>query len=79
MSEMRSLFPETTRQQPSETAPTIFTVSQLNRVVRDLLEAGLPALWLEGEISNFTHHRNGHMYFTQRRSRRDRSRDVLRL
>jgi exodeoxyribonuclease VII large subunit len=64
MSEMRSLFPETTRQQPSETAPTIFTVSQLNRVVRDLLEAGLPALWLEGEISNFTHHRNGHMYFT---------------
>lgn len=54
---MRSLFTETT-------APPIFTVSQLNRVVRDLLEAGLPALWLEGEISNFTHHRNGHMYFT---------------
>jgi exodeoxyribonuclease VII large subunit len=63
MSEMRSLFTETA-QQTSEAAPTIFTVSQLNRVVRDLLEAGLPALWLEGEISNFTHHRNGHMYFT---------------
>jgi exodeoxyribonuclease VII large subunit len=63
MSEMRSLFTETA-QQASEAAPTIFTVSQLNRVVRDLLEAGLPALWLEGEISNFTHHRNGHMYFT---------------
>lgn len=60
---MRSLFTETA-QQTSEAAPTIFTVSQLNRVVRDLLEAGLPALWLEGEISNFTHHRNGHMYFT---------------
>jgi len=60
---MRSLFTETA-QQASEAAPTIFTVSQLNRVVRDLLEAGLPALWLEGEISNFTHHRNGHMYFT---------------
>ncbi|MCX8103296.1 MAG: exodeoxyribonuclease VII large subunit [Candidatus Bipolaricaulota bacterium] len=58
---MRSLF--TARQSP-ETAPPIFTVSQLNRVVRDLLEAGLPTLWLEGEISNFTHHRNGHMYFT---------------
>lgn len=54
---MRSLFTETA-------APTVFTVSQLNRVVRDLLEAGIPALWLEGEISNFTHHRNGHMYFT---------------
>lgn len=57
MGEMRSLFTETT-------APTVFTVSQLNRLVRDLLEAGIPALWLEGEISNFTHHRNGHMYFT---------------
>ncbi|MCL6642440.1 MAG: exodeoxyribonuclease VII large subunit [Candidatus Bipolaricaulota bacterium] len=61
---MRSLFSEATRQQSAQTALTIFTVSQLNRVVRDLLEAGLPALWLEGEISNFTHHSNGHMYFT---------------
>ncbi len=61
---MRSLFTETVRQQPHETAFTIFTVSQLNRVVRDLLEAGIPALWLEGEISNFRHHSNGHMYFT---------------
>jgi exodeoxyribonuclease VII large subunit len=42
----------------------LFTVSQLNQVVHELLESGLPALWLEGEISNFTHHRNGHMYFT---------------
>nr|BAL59124.1 exodeoxyribonuclease VII large subunit [Candidatus Acetothermum autotrophicum] len=65
MGEMRSLFTETAqRQQSPETAPTIFTVSQINRVVHDLLETGLPALWLEGEISNFTHHRNGHMYFT---------------
>lgn len=62
---MRSLFTETVqRQQSPETAPTIFTVSQINRVVRDLLEAGLPALWIEGEISNFRHHSNGHMYFT---------------
>lgn len=61
---MRFLFTEPARQQPPEPAPPIFTVSQLNRVVHDLLEAGIPALWLEGEISNFTHHRNGHMYFT---------------
>ncbi len=62
MGKMRSLFTETA--QAHKTAPTILTVGQLNRVVHDLLEAGLPPLWLEGEISNFTHHRNGHMYFT---------------
>lgn len=61
---MRSLFTQIARQQPQEPALPVFTVSQINRVVRDLLEAGIPALWLEGEISNFTHHRNGHMYFT---------------
>jgi len=64
MSEMRSLFTQIARQQPHGPALPVFTVSQINRVVRDLLEAGIPALWLEGEISNFTHHRNGHMYFT---------------
>ncbi len=61
---MRSLFTQIARQQPHGPALPVFTVSQINRVVRDLLEAGIPALWLEGEISNFTHHRNGHMYFT---------------
>lgn len=61
---MRSLFTQIARQQPQGPALPVFTVSQINRVVRDLLEAGIPALWLEGEISNFTHHRNGHMYFT---------------
>lgn len=65
MSEMRSLFTEKPSLPPTgKGGEGIFTVSQLNTVVRDLLEAGLPALWLEGEISNFTHHRNGHMYFT---------------
>jgi exodeoxyribonuclease VII large subunit len=64
MSEMRSLFTEAARHQPpSEMASKIFTISHLNQVAHDLLEAGLPALWVEGEISNFTHHRNGHMYF----------------
>lgn len=63
MSEMRSLFTETTRQQSSELATQVFTISQLNHVVHELLESGLPALWVEGEISNFIHHRNGHMYF----------------
>ncbi|MBT5105595.1 MAG: exodeoxyribonuclease VII large subunit, partial [Porticoccaceae bacterium] len=31
----------------------IFSVSQLNRSVRHLIETQLPLLWVEGEISNF--------------------------
>lgn len=42
----------------------IFTVSQLNRRMRLLLESQYPALWVEGEISNFKKHSSGHIYFT---------------
>ncbi|MGI9331074.1 MAG: exodeoxyribonuclease VII large subunit [Gammaproteobacteria bacterium] len=48
--------------QPRPDEP-IFTVSELNREARELLEGALPALWVEGEISNFIHHGSGHMYF----------------
>ena len=42
----------------------VYTVSELNRDVRTLLETGFPQLWLEGEISNFTSPSSGHWYFT---------------
>ncbi|HNX69062.1 MAG TPA: exodeoxyribonuclease VII large subunit [Candidatus Omnitrophota bacterium] len=42
----------------------IYTVSQLNRQVRFLLESNFPGVWVEGEISNFKHHTSGHMYLT---------------
>jgi exodeoxyribonuclease VII large subunit len=42
----------------------IYTVSRLNGEARMLLEAGLPALWVEGEISNFAAPSSGHWYFT---------------
>ncbi len=31
----------------------VYTVGRLNAEARMLLETGLPALWVEGEISNF--------------------------
>ncbi len=43
---------------------TVLTVSQLNRRVAQLLEDGVPRLWVAGEISNFTRAASGHWYFS---------------
>ena len=42
----------------------IFSVSRLNREVRQLLEQGFARIWLEGELSNLAHPSSGHLYFT---------------
>ena len=42
----------------------VYTVSRLNREARGLLEAGLPSLWITGELSNFSRPASGHWYFT---------------
>ena len=42
----------------------VYTVARLNREVRGLLEAGLPSIWIEGELSNFSRPASGHWYFT---------------
>jgi len=48
----------------SEDSHHIFTVSELTNEIKIILETSLPALWVQGEISNFTHHSSGHMYFS---------------
>jgi exodeoxyribonuclease VII large subunit len=42
----------------------VYSVGRLNREVRMLLERGLPALWVEGEISNLAQPSSGHWYFS---------------
>ena len=42
----------------------IYNVSELTRLVKDLLENNLPRIWVEGEISNFSAAYSGHWYFT---------------
>lgn len=44
--------------------PKVVTVSQLNRLVADLLEASLPMQVVRGEISNFVRAASGHWYFS---------------
>lgn len=42
----------------------IFSVSQLNSEVRELLEGTFDYVWIEGEISNFAAPASGHWYFS---------------
>ena len=46
--------------------PEIYSVSQLTAYLKNLVEkdSNLQQIWVEGEISNFTRHSSGHMYFT---------------
>jgi exodeoxyribonuclease VII large subunit len=51
----------------TQTGPSnreIFSVSELNRSVRQLLEGEFPMVFVEGEISNFTRPSSGHWYLT---------------
>ena len=45
-------------------APRVWTVRQINRASRLLLEESLPRLWVGGEVTNFRRQRSGHCYFT---------------
>jgi exodeoxyribonuclease VII large subunit len=49
---------------PAGSGRDIYTVSRLNREARGLLEAGLPSLWITGELSNLSRPGSGHWYFT---------------
>lgn len=42
----------------------IFTVSELNADIKNLLEQQFPFIWIYGEISNFRTPASGHFYFT---------------
>ncbi|MCZ6857590.1 MAG: exodeoxyribonuclease VII large subunit [Gemmatimonadetes bacterium] len=43
-----------------------WTVVQVTRRARQLVEAGIPALWIKGEVTNFKAYRSGHWYFSLR-------------
>src|SRR5881296_4290180 len=49
------LFPQTSK---------IFTVSELTRSIRGILETKFGAVWVQGEVSNYKLHPSGHQYFT---------------
>jgi len=44
--------------------PKIFSVSEINRLVKKVLIDSFDLVWIKGEISNFTKASSGHWYFT---------------
>lgn len=42
----------------------ILSISELNRLAREVLQTSFPLLWVSGEISNFTKAASGHWYFS---------------
>jgi exodeoxyribonuclease VII large subunit len=67
--QQHSLFSGQPPQEPQpaskpDTGLNVYTVSQLTADIKMLLESGLPHLWVEGEITNFTQSGNGHFYFS---------------
>jgi len=47
----------------------VFTVAELTRTIRSLLEARVGNVWVQGEVSNYKKHPSGHQYFTLKDSR----------
>ena len=45
-------------------SPKIFSVSEVNRLVKKVLTDSFDSVWIKGEISNFTKASSGHWYFT---------------
>lgn len=45
-------------------SPRILSVSQLNRLAREVLEDNFAVVWVEGELTNWSRPSSGHWYFT---------------
>jgi exodeoxyribonuclease VII large subunit len=45
---------------------TALPIAEVTSAAKDVLEGAFPPMWVKGEVTNFTAHRNGHWYFTLR-------------
>lgn len=63
-SQQESLTQEDTPVDQEEAQDSIYSVSEINKAIKDRLEGDFPNLWIQGEISNFKAHSSGHHYFS---------------
>ena len=47
----------------------VLTATELNGSIRGTLETKFRAVWVQGEVSNYKGHPNGHQYFTLKDAR----------
>jgi len=47
----------------------VYEVTELNKIIKQILEEKFPFIWISGEISNFKTPSSGHCYFTLKDSR----------
>jgi exodeoxyribonuclease VII large subunit len=57
-------MPEPAYPLDSQSADPIYSVTELTRSIRRLLEGSFFGVWVEGELSNVKLHTSGHLYFT---------------
>ena len=56
--------PEPQRSEPKHDEPRVFSVTEITRAVRTVIEEGVGTVWVEGEVSNYRRQASGHQYFT---------------
>src|SRR5256714_12103501 len=52
-----------------QSSAKVLTVTELTRSIRGTLETEFGAVWVQGEVSNYKAHPNGHQYFTLKDAR----------
>ncbi len=50
--------------EPGPQKPRVFSVSEVTKAVRGVIESAFDEVWIEGEVSNFRQQASGHQYFT---------------
>lgn len=59
-----SIFPYFSPESREKDIEKIWTVADLTRSIKENLEGAFPAIWVEGEISNYKLYPSGHRYFS---------------
>lgn len=42
----------------------VYSITELTRLIKEMLEGSFPSIWVEGEVSKATYHTSGHLYLT---------------
>src|ERR1035441_1136198 len=58
------LFPDDDPAPEEPASPPVLSVWELTDRIKEMLETSFPAVWVTGEVSNFSRPQSGHCYLT---------------